>query len=92
MGALEETEQSSKRKMFLQSNAADITLREQADNAAKFREGFSDRKEYKTMQTAQKIQDSEWPQETQDGEWLAGRQKKQKPKELEEMEIEIRDY
>lgn len=69
MEGLKETEQTSKRKMFLRSNAADVSLREQADNAAKAREGFSDMEEYKTMQVAGENLDKEeieWLSELQD--------------------------
>lgn len=76
MEALAETEQASKREMFLQSNASDISLREQAANATKVREGFSDMEEYKTMQVA-----------GENIEWLSGSQRNLDREEQEEMEI-----
>ena len=82
MEALAETEQASKREMFLQSNASDISLREQAANATKVREGFSDMEEYKTMQVA-----GENPNKAENIEWLSGSQRNLDREEQEEMEI-----
>lgn len=89
MEALAETEQASKREMFLQSNAANTSLREQANNVAKAREGFSDRKEYKTMQVAREIQSSGLTGETQDDEWLPDIQEQQEAQDAQEYEQQI---